>query len=37
MKTAIFLGAGASAAEGAPMQGDLFNEYFKAVEFDSVH
>ena len=31
MKTAIFLGAGASAAEGAPMQGDLFNEYFKAV------
>ncbi|MFH1149496.1 MAG: hypothetical protein V1748_03380 [Actinomycetota bacterium] len=26
---AIFLGAGASAPEGAPLQGDLFKEYFK--------
>lgn len=30
MKTAIFLGAGASAAEGAPMQGELFKEFFKS-------
>lgn len=29
MKTAIFLGAGASAAEGAPIQNQLFSEYFK--------
>jgi hypothetical protein len=27
-KTAIFLGAGASAAEGAPVQSQLFNTYF---------
>jgi NAD-dependent SIR2 family protein deacetylase len=31
MKTAIFLGAGASAAEGAPVQNNLFKEYFKSV------
>lgn len=31
MKTAIFLGAGASKAEGAPLQGDLFKEYFKFI------
>jgi hypothetical protein len=31
MKTAIFLGAGASAAEGAPMQKDLFKNYFRSV------
>lgn len=31
MKTAIFLGAGASAAEGAPMQSALFKDYFKNV------
>jgi NAD-dependent SIR2 family protein deacetylase len=30
MTTAIFLGAGASAAEGAPVQSDLFYEYFRA-------
>jgi NAD-dependent SIR2 family protein deacetylase len=30
-KTAIFLGAGASAAEGAPMQSALFKNYFKSV------
>lgn len=30
-KTAIFLGAGASAAEGAPMQKDLFKNYFKSA------
>ena len=28
MKTAIFLGAGASAAEGAPIQSALFRKYF---------
>ena len=28
-KTVIFLGAGASAAEGAPVQGTLFREFFK--------
>jgi NAD-dependent SIR2 family protein deacetylase len=31
MKTAIFLGAGASAAEGAPIQTHLFRDYFKLV------
>lgn len=31
MKTAIFLGAGASAAEGAPIQTNLFKEYFKLI------
>jgi NAD-dependent SIR2 family protein deacetylase len=28
MKTAVFLGAGASSAEGAPMQNSLFRGYF---------
>lgn len=32
MKTAIFLGAGASASEGAPLQNNLFLEYFKALK-----
>lgn len=31
LKTAIFLGAGASAAEGAPLQNDVFKEYFRAL------
>jgi hypothetical protein len=31
--TAIFLGAGASAAEGAPLQGALFKEYFSSEQF----
>lgn len=31
MKTAVFLGAGASAAEGAPIQSDLFKRYFKSL------
>jgi hypothetical protein len=31
--TAIFLGAGASAAEGAPLQGALFREYFSSEQF----
>jgi NAD-dependent SIR2 family protein deacetylase len=31
MKTAIFLGAGASAAEGAPIQGNLFKDYLASV------
>jgi hypothetical protein len=28
IETAIFLGAGASKAEGAPLQGEMFREYF---------
>ena len=36
--TAIFLGGGASAAEGAPLQNDLFKEYFKSLrENESSH
>lgn len=31
LKTAIFLGAGASAAEGAPIQANLFKDYFNLV------
>jgi len=31
--TAIFLGAGASKAEGAPLQGELFREYFSSDRF----
>lgn len=29
MKTAIFLGAGASRAEGAPVQSEIFRDYFE--------
>src|SRR3954467_6121587 len=32
-ETAIFLGAGASKAEGAPLQGELFWEYFSSPAF----
>ena len=32
MKTAIFLGAGASASEGAPSQANLFQEFFQIVK-----
>jgi hypothetical protein len=28
VENVIFLGAGASKADGAPLQKDLFNEYF---------
>jgi hypothetical protein len=35
--TAIFLGAGASRAEGAPLQGELFREYFSSDNFQSSH
>ena len=35
LDTAIFLGAGASAAEGAPLQGDLFREYFSSDVYQS--
>lgn len=28
MKNVIFLGAGASKADGAPLQNELFREYF---------
>jgi hypothetical protein len=31
--TAIFLGAGASKAEGAPLQGQLFHDYFTSDPF----
>lgn len=31
MRNAIFLGAGASSAEGAPTQSNLFKEYFKLI------
>ena len=30
--TAIFLGAGASKAKGAPQQGELFKEYFSSPD-----
>jgi hypothetical protein len=32
MKIAIMLGAGASASEGAPLQKDLFKEFFRSSE-----
>lgn len=32
MKIAIFLGAGASAAENLPIQNELFSEYFKKLK-----
>jgi hypothetical protein len=35
VETAIFLGAGASKAEGAPLQGDLFHEYFSSPSYKS--
>src|SRR5258708_3023315 len=35
--TAIFLGAGASAAEGAPLQGKLFQEYFSSDVYQPAH
>jgi len=35
--TAIFLGAGASKAEGAPLQGELFQEYFASALFKNSH
>jgi hypothetical protein len=35
--TAIFLGAGASKAEGAPLQGELFKEYFSSAPFKNSH
>jgi NAD-dependent SIR2 family protein deacetylase len=31
MKSAIFLGAGASSAEGAPTQSNLFRDYFELI------
>ncbi len=35
--TAIFLGAGASKAEGAPLQGELFQDYFSSPLFKHSH
>jgi NAD-dependent SIR2 family protein deacetylase len=37
MRKVIFLGAGASVAEGAPDQSHLFNEYFKLVQDEPRH
>jgi NAD-dependent SIR2 family protein deacetylase len=31
-KYAIFIGAGASATEGVPIQSNLFNDYFKLLK-----
>lgn len=33
IETAIFLGAGASKTEGAPLQGELFREYFGSESY----
>src|SRR5438270_8172542 len=33
VNTVIFLGAGASKAEGAPLQGELFRDYFSSAQF----
>jgi len=35
MKTVIFLGAGASKADGAPLQGEIFKEYFLSLDFQN--
>jgi hypothetical protein len=35
--TAIFLGAGASKADGAPLQGELFAAYFSSEKFRQSH
>jgi len=35
--TSIFLGAGASKADGAPLQGELFQEYFSSRLFKESH
>jgi len=35
--TAIFLGAGASKADGAPLQGELFHDYFSSGAFKDNH
>lgn len=37
IETAIFLGGGASKAEGAPLQNELFCEYFKSDSFKRSH
>jgi NAD-dependent SIR2 family protein deacetylase len=37
IKTAIFLGAGASSAEGAPIQSNLFKDYFKLIKLRDNH
>jgi hypothetical protein len=34
MKTAIFLGAGASSEDGAPLQSEIFNKYFTGLRKD---
>lgn len=37
MKLAIFLGAGASAAENSPIQDELFKEYFKSIKYEDLN
>lgn len=37
MRTVIFLGAGASASDGAPIQADLLKEYFKNLDTRNNH
>ena len=37
MKTVIFLGAGASASDGAPVQSDLLREYFQNLDTRNNH
>ncbi|MCK9426317.1 MAG: SIR2 family protein [Ignavibacteriaceae bacterium] len=37
IETAIFLGAGASKAEGAPLQSEMFYEYFSSNSFKHSH
>src|SRR5438552_1399 len=37
MKTLIFLGAGASASDGAPLQKYLFRDYFKMIKGATGH
>jgi hypothetical protein len=32
MKTVIFLGSGTSRAEGSPLKGQMFKEYFKSIQ-----
>jgi hypothetical protein len=34
MKTAIFLGAGASSEDGAPLQSEIFNKYFTGLKMN---
>ena len=37
VETVIFLGAGGSKANGAPLQGEVFKEYFRSNVFKNSH